>query len=77
MEEPKFIRDWPDLLGMENEKYYINVDLKYGSAKIIEKATGRVVVYLSTHTFYGSQYEASTEILRKCGFNVTLNNWDA
>ena len=58
MDEPKFIRDWPDLLGMENEKYYINVDL-------------------STHTFYGNQYEASTEILRKCGFNVTLNNWDA
>lgn len=33
--------------------------------------------YLSTHTFYGSNYLQSTLLLRKFGFNVTLANWDA
>lgn len=33
-------------------------------------------VYLSTHTFYGSNYEYSTKILQKYGFNVILENWD-
>lgn len=33
-------------------------------------------VYLSTHTFYGSQYEYSTMILQEHGFDVKLDNWD-
>lgn len=33
-------------------------------------------VYLSTHTFYGSQYEDSTKLLQKYGFDVELDNWD-
>lgn len=33
-------------------------------------------VYLSTHTFYGSNYERSTEILQKHGFDVEIDNWD-
>lgn len=32
--------------------------------------------YLSTHTFYGSNYEHSTEILQKYGFDVEIDNWD-
>ena len=33
-------------------------------------------IYLSTHTFYKSQYKHSTEILQKCGFDIELENWD-
>lgn len=40
----------------------------------IELITGH---YLSTHTFYGSNHKRSTILLRQCGFNVTIANWDA
>lgn len=33
-------------------------------------------VYLSTHTFYGSRYKYSTEVLQKHGFDIELENWD-
>lgn len=33
-------------------------------------------VYLSTHTFYGSNYKRSTEILQKYGFDIEIDNWD-
>lgn len=33
-------------------------------------------IYLSTHTFYGSRYKYSTEVLQKCGFDVEIDNWD-
>lgn len=33
-------------------------------------------VYLSTHTFYGSQYKYSTKILQEHGFDVEIDNWD-
>ena len=32
--------------------------------------------YLGTHTFYGSQYKYSTELLQKYGFDVEIDNWD-
>ena len=33
-------------------------------------------VYLSTHTFYGSNYKHSTKILQEHGFDVEIDNWD-
>ncbi len=33
-------------------------------------------VYLSTHTFYGSQYRYSTKVLQEHGFDVEIDNWD-
>lgn len=33
-------------------------------------------VYLSTHTFYGSQYQYSTKVLQEHGFDVEIDNWD-
>lgn len=33
-------------------------------------------VYLSTHTFYGSNYEYSTKLLQNYGFDVEIDNWD-
>ncbi len=33
-------------------------------------------VYLSTHTFYRSQYKYSTKILQEHEFDVEIDNWD-
>ena len=33
-------------------------------------------VYLSTHTFYGSNYKESTKILQNHGFDIEIDNWD-
>ena len=33
-------------------------------------------VYLSTHTFYGSQFRRSTAVLQAHGFDVEIDNWD-
>lgn len=33
-------------------------------------------VYLSTHTFYGSNYKYSTKVLQEHGFNIEIDNWD-
>lgn len=32
--------------------------------------------YLSTHTFYGSEYKYSTELLQRFGFDIEIDNWD-
>lgn len=33
-------------------------------------------VYLSTHTFYGSNYKTSTKLLQEHGFDIEIDNWD-
>lgn len=33
-------------------------------------------VYLSTHTFYGSNYKYSTKLLQEHGFDIEIDNWD-
>lgn len=33
-------------------------------------------VYLSTHTFYGSNYKDSTRVLQEHGFDIEIDNWD-
>ncbi len=73
-DSPKLIRNWDELRGMENQDY----EIKVGdcNASIISKKDGSYYNYLSTHTFYGSQYYSSTLFLRSLGFNVQLENWD-
>ena len=73
----KFIRDWNDLVGLESENYKLKIDIDMGCGWIISKTeTDEINKYLSTHTFYGSSYKGYEELLRKCGFDVELNNWD-
>ena len=86
-----FIRDWRDLVGLESESHYIEFSIfegdKYPHAGNIYPKEGYDMVingfdykygyYLSTHTFYGRNYKTSERILRSCGFNVRMNNWDA
>lgn len=70
------IKTWEDLVGMENENYKIEVDLKYGSAWIRPKNNkDEFGCYLSTHTFYEMNYKGSTKILQNYGFNVELESW--
>ena len=33
-------------------------------------------IYLSTHTFYGSNYKYATKMLQECGFDIEIDNWD-
>lgn len=53
------------------------IDYEYGSeVPWEERMPNEDYLYLSTHTFYGMSYIGSTEILKACGYNVTINNWD-
>lgn len=80
----KLIKDWYDLIGLESENYKLTIDIATYSGWIVPKVETPETrknyydhhMYLSTHTFYGSQYKASTEILRKFGFDVEIDNWD-
>lgn len=61
------------------ETYYCaHVRSKDGSKNIIlSKDCSTNFLYLSTHTFYGNNYQHSTKMLQQCGFDVQLANWDA
>jgi hypothetical protein len=78
-EEPILIKDWSDLAKLPDSKTHrleIEVDEGYGWIYEKEKLSKRKTpIYLSTHTFYGSSHKRSTDLLRSCGFNVTLQNY--
>lgn len=81
---PKLIKDWEDLVGLESEHYKLEIDVDGGSGWIVpkvetqetEKNYFRHHFYLSTHTFYGSNYKFNTRWLQRFGFDVELDNWD-
>lgn len=78
-EKPKLIESWEELVGLENDKYYldINVEMCCGHIRFKEKPEEDTYEhYLSTHSFYGKSYQDYTLILQECGFNVQLKNWD-
>ena len=56
-------------LRAKNPKPY-NPNLSY------MKQVKNLSIYLSTHTFYDSTYKWSTRILKTCGFDVEIDNWD-
>ena len=87
----KLIRNWEELSQIPNESatHILKVDIEMGNGWLKSKNPKKysdklsymrqikgLDVYLSTHTFYGSQYENSGKILRACGFDVELENWD-
>jgi hypothetical protein len=74
----RFVGHWSDLAEVpESETHRLEIEVENCNGWIKDKrnpdAFGH---YLSTHTFYGSNYLRSTRLLRSCGFNVTLANWD-
>ena len=87
----QLIRDWEELSKIPNESktHILEVDVESCCAWLKAKNPKRYKKklsymrqahnldhYLSTHTFYGSQYKWSTKILRVCGFDVEIDNWD-
>lgn len=87
----QLIRDWKELSRILNESstHILEVDtemccgwLKAKNPKphnkklsYMRQAT-HLDHYLSTHTFYGQNHKWITKILRVCGFDVELVNWD-
>ena len=86
-----FISDWEDLSKIQSESstHILEVNIKEGSAWLIAKKpkpynekynymrqAPHLDHYLSTHTFYENQYKRSTKLLKVCGFDVKLDNWD-
>lgn len=80
----RLIKSWKELDGLESEHYKVEVNLEncngYIFPKVETEETERNYfdhhIYLSTHTFYGSGYKYSTELLQKFGFDVEIDNWD-
>ena len=74
--ENKLIKNWDDLACLENEKYILEINTDIGCGWVRDKSNYSSVAYLTTHTFYGSKYRFSTELLNSYGFNVEIDNWD-
>lgn len=78
--EPILIRHWGELANVpDSETHRLEIDVGDCCGWICRRDTPRVDDgghYLSTHTFYGPNYQGSTLLLRRYGFNVTLDNWD-
>lgn len=81
----ELIRNWEELSKVPpNDKYKIVVDLDMCNGHIVPiEETAKTQndyfghhVYLSTHTFYGSQYKDSKKILQEYGFDIEIDNWD-
>lgn len=87
----KLIKDWKELSEIPNESstHILKVDVEGCNAWLESKDPKRLKknlsfmrqikhqdVYLSTHTFYGKTYKYSGKVLRACGFDVEIDNWD-
>lgn len=74
----RFVRNWHDLAEVpDSATHRLKIDVVRCNGWIHRKDGDEFLgKYLSTHTFYGTNYLNSTRLLRRCGFNVTLENWD-
>ena len=85
------IKNWEELSNIPNESaiHILEVNVDKCNAWLLSKfplpdkrklSFMRQIkhkdIYLSTHSFYGSGYKCSTKILKACGFDVELDNWD-
>lgn len=82
MSKPTLIKDWTELAKVpESDTHYLEIHEYNGwihkkQQTKSEKESHEDLEYLSTHTFYGLEYQRSTKRLQACGFNVQLANWD-
>lgn len=80
----KLIKSWEELVGLESDDYYLDINVKNCNGHIRPKEHIEVTDenyfehtrYLSTHTFYCHNYQRSTIELQEHGFDVQLENWD-
>lgn len=71
------VNNWFELAKVTSRTHRLEIAPDDGNGWVYNKETGAIVEYLSTHTFYGSQYLASSKLLQKLGFKIQLANWDA
>ena len=87
----QLIRNWEELSKIPNESktHTLEIDVEgcngwltaknpkpYNKKYNCMRQAYHLDHYLSTHTFYGHQHKWSTKILRVCGFDVEIDNWD-
>ncbi len=87
----QLIRSWEELSKIPNESatHILEVDIESCCGYLIAKnrkpykrklsymrQAHYLDHYLSTHTFYGHKHKFSTKLLRACGFDVEIYNWD-
>ena len=71
-----FIKTWAELAQLpESPTHRLEINVDGGNGWIHKKGEETFPRYLSTHTFYGTRYQHSTRLIRRCGFNVALANW--
>ena len=70
------IKTWEELVGLESDEYYLEIDVDMCNGIICRKSNDEYMEYLSTHTFYGLNYQYSSALLQEYGFDVQLENWD-
>lgn len=68
----RLIKTWKDLVGLENKDYRLEIDTDIGCGWIVRKSDNTKEVYLSTHTLYERNYQASTKLLVSYGFDVVI-----
>jgi len=88
----QLIRNWEELskIPSESATHILEVDVESCCGWLIAKnpkpykrkynymrQAHHLDHYLSTHTFYGHQHKFSTKLLRVCGFDVEIYNWDS
>lgn len=72
---PKLIKNWSDLVGLENDKYKLEIDLTNGCGWIRSKKPEYRDRYLTNHIFYVANYRGYSELLQSCGFDIELSSW--
>ena len=70
----KKIKNWKELSKVADSKTHA-LEIEDCCGWLICKETGERS-YLSTHFFYGKEYQKSTRRLQSCGFDVEIGNWD-
>ena len=73
----KLISTWKELSELsESATHTLRVDKYNAWIHRKDAPADELGHYLSTHTFYGSEYRRSTAVLQSCGFDVEIDNWD-
>lgn len=79
-ESENLISGWDELSRVPPSKTHkLEIDVNEGSGWIVplkDDPTFEDSYYLSTHSFYGKTYKQTNALLRKCGFDVQVTNWD-
>lgn len=80
--QPQIIKDWVELSEVpDSPTHTLKINIRNGNGWVVRKGCvtplHKIPLYLTTHSFYGSQHTRISKRLQECGFNVELANWDA